>query len=344
MEYKTIFVVDDSDTNLSRAEEALEACYEVLTVPSGEKMFKLLERVFPDLIILDINMPGMNGFEVLSRLKSTEQYKHIPVIFLTGLMDADAEAKGFEMGVVDFIQKPFSAPVLLNRVRSQINVNELIKERTEQLEQAHRDLIFILSDVIENRDKATGGHIERTTMYIKLLVSEMIKQGVYADELITWDIKMVSDCAILHDIGKIGISDMILNKPSALTFDELEIIMGHVTIGADIIDKIMSRTGEDIFLKTAKLFAKYHHEKWDGSGYAQGISGTDIPIHGRIMAVADVYDALVSARPYKRSYTHNEAVQIIMDQGGTHFDPSITKVFFTITDKFEEVSSGKSYV
>lgn len=336
---KIIFVVDDNDTNLSRAEEALESYYDVMTIPSGAGMLKLIQKVTPDLILLDISMPEMDGFEVLARLKSHDDHRSIPVIFLTGLSDVETEVKGFEMGVVDFINKPFSYPVLLNRVRLQISVNELIKERTSQLERAHRNLIFILSDLVENRDKGTGGHIERTTQYIRLLVKEMIKQDVYADQLINWDMEMVSACAILHDIGKIGVSDIILNKPDALTTGEFESIKTHAANGADIIDKVIARAGEDAFLSTAKLFAEYHHEKWDGSGYPHGLKGEKIPIHGRVMALVDVYDALVSERPYKKAFSHEDAARIIMEGAGRHFDPKVAEVFYSVRDKFMEIYS-----
>ena len=332
---KTVFIVDDNDTNLLKAEEALEDLYEVLTVPSGAALFKLFSRVLPDIILLDIKMPGMDGFEVLSKLK--QEHPSIPVIFLTGLSDAETEARGFEMGVVDFIHKPFSAPVLRNRVRQQINVNELIKERTAQLERSNRNLIYIMSDFVENRDLETGGHVWRTVEYIRLLITEMIDQGVYTDEVADWDVEIVSSCSILHDIGKIGVSDNILNKPAKLTQAEFESIKAHAVKGSGIIDKVISRTGEDSFLHCAKLFAEFHHENWDGSGYPHGLQGEKIPLHGRIMAIADTYDALVSERPYKIAYTHQEATQIIAEGSGKRFDPRLVGVFLKINDKFKEI-------
>ena len=337
---KTIFVVDDNDTNLSKAEETLEVYYDVMTMSSAEKMFKLLRKIVPNLILLDISMPVMDGFEALTRLKSNHEYASIPVIFLTGMSYAQIEAKGFEMGVVDFINKPFSSVVLINRVKLQISVNELILERTKRLEEANRNLIFILSDLIENRDKGTGGHIERTVEYIKLLVNEMLKQNVYVEQLKDWDLEAVAACAILHDIGKIGVSDVILNKPERLTTEEFESIKDHAMDGASIIDKVIERTGDDFFLHTAKLFAEYHHENWDGSGYPHGLKGEEIPIHGRIMAIADVYDALVTERPYKEAYLHEEAVLIIMHDVGKRFDPKIANVFYSIRDQFRLVYSG----
>ena len=337
MDRKTVFIVDDNDTNLSKAEESLEEYYEILTLPSGASMFKLIEKITPDLILLDINMPDMDGFEVLVRLKAHNRYNNIPVIFLTGVSDVETEIKGFQLGVVDFINKPFSAQVLVNRVRLQISINEMIRERTAQLERAHRNLVLILSDLVDSRDEGTGRHIERTTEYIKLLISEMIKQNVYADQVKEWNPDIISACAVLHDIGKIGVSDSILNKTTKLTSTEFESIKTHAPKGAEIIDKIIVRTGQDVFLQTAKLFAEYHHENWDGQGYPYGLKGEDIPLHGRIMALADVYDALVTERPYKEAYSHKKACQIIMEEKGKRFDPKIVDVFMKVEDKFEEI-------
>jgi len=336
---KTIFVVDDQDTNLSKAEEVLENFYDVMTIPSGERLFAVLKKIQPQLILLDILMPEMDGWEVLVRLKNDDEYRSIPVIFLTANTNPEAEAKGFEMGVVDFITKPFSTPVLLNRVKLHIDVSQIILERTATLERQHRNLILILADLVENRDQGTGGHINRTTEYIKLLIDEMVRQGVYADELGDLDMEVMATCATLHDVGKIGVSDMILNKPAKLTDDEFKNMQNHASNGARIINSIIARNGEDVFLRNARLFAEFHHESWDGTGYPHGLSGLDIPIQGRIMAIADVYDALVSERPYKPAYTHENAVKIIMDDAGKRFDPKITDVFYDICDKFEEIKN-----
>jgi putative two-component system response regulator len=335
---KTIFVVDDSDTNLSMAENALEDLYCVMTLPSAAKMFTLLEKVTPDLILLDIEMPEMNGFEALQQLKTHDTYASIPVIFLTGLTDVSIEVQGFELGAIDFIAKPFSAPVLLNRIKTHLNIDELIHERTAQLRRLQNSLVSVLADMVESRDTTTGGHIERTTAYIKILMNAMMERGVYIDELRDWDLEVVASSARLHDLGKIAISDLILNKPDKLTPKEYEIIKSHVMEGEKNIEKIVSRSGNEAFLRHAKLFAGYHHEHWDGSGYPHGLKETTIPLQGRILAVADVYDALISTRPYKRAFTHEEAMRIIMANSGTHFDPNITDVLYEVEDRFKEVS------
>ena len=324
---KTIFVVDDSDTNLSMAEEALEAQYRALTLPSAAKMFALLEKLTPDLILLDIEMPGMDGFEAMRRLKAHDAYAGIPVIFLTGVTTASIEAQGFELGAVDFIIKPFSVPVLLNRIKTHLNIDAIIRERTAQLKRLQNGIVHVLADIIENRDKDTGGHIGRTTVRIRALIDAMLARGVYADEILNWDLDLVVSSARLHDVGKIAISDFILNKPGPLTEAEFEKMKTHAAEGERIIEQIIYQTGEAEFLRNAKLFAGYHHEQWDGMGYPHGLKALEIPLQGRVMAIVDVYDALVSERPYKRAFTAEEAVHIIMTGAGKRFDPAIVEVF-----------------
>jgi len=342
---KTIFVVDDNDTNLSMAKEALKDHYRVMTLPSAVKMFAFLEKVMPDLILLDIEMPEMDGFETLRLLKDNAAYADIPVIFLTSMTDAAIEARGFELGVIDFIPKPFSAPVLINHIKTHLNIDELIRERTAQLqhktvqlEKLQNGLVFVLADMVENRDKGTGGHIERTTTYIKILIDAMLERGIYAEELKEVDLETLVSSARLHDVGKISISDVILNKPGKLTDEEFEIMKSHALEGERIIDQVVSRTGSDVeFLKNARLFAGYHHERWDGKGYPRGLKETDIPLLGRIMAIVDVYDALVSERPYKKAFSPDEADKIIMEGSGKQFDPLIVDVFYQIRDKIRAV-------
>jgi len=334
---KTIFVVDDSDTNLTMAESALEDQYRVMTMPSAASMFSFLEKVTPDLILLDIEMPEMNGFEALEKIKLKEKYKDIPIMFLTGRTDADVEARGFEMGAVDFVTKPFSAPVLLNRIKTHLDIDQVIRERTAQLHRLQNNIVSVLADMVENRDKGTGGHIERTSIYIKILIEEMKEHGVYLDEIRDWDVEKIISSARMHDLGKISISDIIVNKPDKLTDEEYELIKTHTIEGEMIIDEIISKTGEDEFLNSARLFAGCHHERWDGKGYPRGLKGDKIPLQGRIMAIVDVYDALVSERPYKKAFSDEEAVQIIMDNAGAQYDPKIAEVFFMVRDQFKAV-------
>jgi putative two-component system response regulator len=337
---KTIFIVDDSDTNLSMAEAALEDSYRVMTMASAEKMFALLEKITPDLILLDIEMPQMDGFEALKKLKAEDRWSDIPVMFLTGRTDADVEVHGFEMGAVDFVTKPFSAPVLLNRINTHLDIDEIIRERTAQLHRLQNSIVSVLANMVENRDKGTGGHIERTSAYIKILIDAMRERGVYLDEIRSWDVEKIISSARMHDLGKISITDIIMNKPERLTDAEFETMKTHAIEGERIIDEIISRTGEGEFLRNARLFAGSHHERWDGNGYPRGLKGEEIPLQGRIMAIVDVYDALVSERPYKKAFSNEESVKIIMENAGSHYDPKIAEVFFQVKDLFKAVRTG----
>jgi len=348
---KTLFVVDDQNVNLMKAEEALQSLYNVLTIPSGGRLLTMLKKKRPHLILLDIEMPEMDGFEVLTYLKNNKEYSDIPVIFLTSIRSSDVEVKGFEMGVVDFIIKPFQDSVLLNRVKLHIDVSQLIKNATEELrkshkelERGHRNMILTLADIVENRDSETGGHIERTSLYIEVLLRAMVKAKVYFDEIKKWDLDVMKLCAMLHDVGKIGVSDTILNKPAKLSEIEFTKMKGHVLNGASIIDHVIQRNGEDEFLRTAVLFAEFHHEKWDGTGYPHGLRGLSIPLQGRIMAIADVYDALISSRPYKQPFPHENAVKIIANDSGKHFDPKLVDVFIQNHEKFQKIVSDNLIV
>lgn len=339
---KMIFVVDDNDINLTLAEQALEQHYMIMTLPSAKKMFALLERVKPDLILLDIEMPEIDGFEALGRLKADKAYADIPVMFVTGINDAEVEARGFELGVVDFVAKPFSAPVLLNRIKTHLHIDEIIRERTAQLQQLQNGLVFVLADMVENRDGETGGHVDRTARYIEMLINAMIERGIYADEIYSMDRESLVSSARLHDVGKISIPDSILNKPGKLTDKEFETMKTHPMEGERIIGQIVNRTGDVEFLQNARMFTSYHHERWDGHGYPYGLKGMDIPLQGRIMAIVDVYDALVSKRSYKDPFSEEESMKIIMENSGKQFDPNIVEVFYAISGQFAELHAFKA--
>ena len=349
---KTIFVVDDNTVNLVAADEALSGFYNVFTFALASAMFEFINKTVPDLILLDILMPDIDGFEALKRLRADARYAEIPVIFLTSKNDAVTEALGFEMGVIDYISKPFSVPVLLNRIKTHLHIEEIIsertalismqsemlKQRTEQLLKLQNSMTTVLAAMVENRDKLTGEHITRTTAYIKVLLNAMVERGIYTDEMAGWDFDVVISSARLHDLGKIAVTDLILNKPDKLTDYEFEIIKTHTAEGEKIIDDIISESGNEMFLQNAKLFAGYHHERWDGTGYPRGLSGTEIPLQGRIMAIADVYDALVSERSYKKIFSHEKAVEIILENRGKQFDPVIVDVFMEVNSLFKKIS------
>ena len=331
---KTIFVVDDNATNRVTAKTALEDTYKIFALPSAVKMFKLAEKIIPELILLDVDMPEMDGFEAMRVLKSDEKLKSIPVIFLTVKNDSETEIKGFEMGALDFINKPFSPPVLIKRIETHIETDRLIKESQRAVRDIHNATISVIADMVESRDKVTGGHIERTQIYLQILINELTRTGIYADEVSCWDLSLLIPSAQLHDVGKIYTSDIILNKPEKLTDAEYELIKLHCAEGEQMIDRIISKTTDDGFLHHARRFAGYHHEKWNGTGYPRKLSGCEIPLEGRIMAIADVYDALVSERPYKKAFTHDQSVEIIEKDSGTHFDPKIVEAFLNVADDF----------
>lgn len=337
---KVIFVVDDNDTNLTKAKQALVGDYKVFTIPSAAKMFSLIEKITPSLILLDIKMPEMDGFEALEILKREPKLRDIPVIFLTAKADDDAEIRGFELGALDFITKPFSPLVLKKRIELHIQTDKIVKESTKSLREMQNAMISVIAELVEDRDAVTGKHIARTEMYLEILLRGMRERNVYTDDISDWDLDLLIPSSQLHDVGKIAISDLILNKPGKLSAEEFAVIKTHTTEGERIIDEISRKTKHNEFLSHAKLFAGYHHEKWNGTGYPRGLSGMDIPLHGRIMALADVYDALVSERPYKKAFTHKEALEIIEKDAGSHFDPALTAVFLEVSDEIDGVRAG----
>jgi len=354
-----IILVDDNIANLNIGRNLLKTFFEVYPAPSGEKLFEILKAVQADLILLDIEMPEMDGYEVIKILKADPLYKEIPVIFLTSKSDESSEMEGFDLGAVDYISKPFSGPLLLKRIENQLliakqknellanqaelqdyaeNLEQKVHEKTQEVFDLQNAVLATVSDLVEFRDKHTGGHITRTQMFLKALIDEALKEDVYADIISKWNMDFFLPSAQLHDVGKISISDTILNKPGKLTDEEFEIMKTHVDVGVEAIEKIMGETREHAFLEHAVLIAGTHHEKWDGSGYPLGLKGQNIPIEGRIMAIADVYDALISERPYKKAFTHKEACEIIEKGEGSHFDPEIIKVFKNVEDRFQEIA------
>ena len=350
---KTIFLVDDDMVNLKIGKNALSETYNTYTINSGEAMMKVIEKVQPDLILLDVNMPGMNGYEVISRVKSDKTTSSIPIIFLTSFSDEVAELKGLSMGAVDYIRKPYSPPLLLKRIEVQLlleeqrrellhlntSLNEMVDEKTQTVTELKDAVLSTMAELVEYRDKITGGHISRTQKYLGVLIKNMIEHEVYKDEMEDIDKELALQSCQLHDVGKIAISDSILLKPAELTFDEFETLKKHTTFGETVILKLKEKTQDSEFAEYARIFAVSHHERWDGSGYPKGLSGEEIPILGRIMAFADVYDALVEARPYKEPYSHEQAVSIILADKGKHFDPVLTELFEQIHTEFQEIST-----
>jgi len=356
---KKIILVDDIMANLTIGRNLLKTFYETYPAFSAAKLFEILENVTPDLILLDIEMPDMDGYEAIKLLKADERYKDIPVIFVTAKGDEASEMEGFDLGAVDYVSKPFSGPLLLKRISNHIliaqqkkellanqaelkdyaeNLENKVQKKTVEVFNLQNAVLATVADLVEFRDKGTGGHITRTQLFLQALIEELIIEGTYADEVSKWDINFFLPSAQLHDVGKIAISDTILNKPGKLTEEEFEIMKTHVEVGVEAIEKIMSEADEHAFLDHALLIAGTHHEKWDGSGYPLGLKGLNIPIEGRLMAIADVYDALRSDRPYKKAFSHEEACRIIEEGSGKHFDPVLVKAFVAVKDEYEKIS------
>jgi len=364
--YKNIVLVDDDMVNLTMGYDALASDYDVVTVDSGARLFKILDRFVPDLILLDIEMPEMNGYDVIKILKENEETKNIPVIFLTAKSSGDNELKGLSMGAIDYITKPFAPQLLQKRVEVHLlierqrkeleeqkteleaqkvelirfnnNLQEMVEEKTKTVIDLQNAVLHTVAELIESRDGVTGGHIGRTQEYLRVLLEAMMEDPFFRDQLEKWDTWLILQSAQLHDVGKIAIRDSILQKPGKLTEAEYETIKKHVMYGENIIDNIISQTKEHDFLEQARILVSTHHEKWDGSGYPKGLKSDEIPLQGRMMALVDVYDALVSYRPYKGPCSHEEVVGIISEAKGTQFDPDLVDVFLRINEKFKAIS------
>ena len=356
-----IILVDDNMANLAIGRNLLKVYYEVYPAPSAAKLFEVLENIIPDLILLDIEMPEMNGYEAIKKLKSDASFSEIPVIFLTSKTDVGSELEGFNLGAVDYISKPFSGPLLLKRIENHLlisrqkkdllahqaelkdyadNLEVKVLEKTREVTNLQNTVIAAVADMVEFRDGCTGGHTSRTRLYLEAMINELKRRNVYQEEISKWNMDIFLSSVQLHDVGKIAITDLILNKPDRLTFEEFEIMKTHVTIGVDAIKKIIGNTKEHEFLRYALLIAGTHHEKWDGTGYPKKLKGVEIPLEGRLMAIVDVYDALISERPYKKAFTHDEANKIIDEGKGKHFDPILVDVYHGVAEEFARIAKS----
>jgi len=354
---KLIFLVDDDITNLRIGSNVLGEKYNIATAPSAAKMFTLLKNNGPAIILLDIDMPEMNGYEAIKILKSNPQTKDIPVIFLTAKYESNDELEGLSLGAIDYIIKPFTPALLLKRIEIHLlleeqrkilekqaaelkefnnNLQKMVEEKTQEVLELQNALLKTIAELVECRDDITGGHIERTQRGIKILLEEIEKNGCYREETKDWDMDLLLQSSQLHDVGKISINDNILKKPGKLTEEEFDEMKKHASFGEQIIERIEALARESEFLNYAKIFAASHHENWDGSGYPRGLKGNEIPLLGRILAIADVYDALTSVRPYKQAFSHEEAVQIITEGIGTQFDPELVKSFIQSSWRFNQ--------
>lgn len=351
----TLLVVDDTPDNLSLMSGLLRAQYKVKLAPSGERALQIAGGdAKPDLILLDVMMPGMDGYTVLRRLQEDPATRAIPVIFLTAMSAADDEKVGLDLGAVDYITKPVNAAILLARVRNHLQLKlarDLLQDhnrrleqevalRTEQLAAMQDVTIRAMASLAETRDNETGNHIRRTQHYVRALAEALRTHPRFCDELDEAAIHLLFKSAPLHDIGKVGIPDRILLKAGPLDADEFGIMKTHTTLGRDAILAAEAELGHsNPFLRYAREIAYSHQEKWDGSGYPQGLAGEAIPLSARLMAVADVYDALISARVYKPAFAHDDAMRLIAQGRGTHFDPDVADAFLAIAAQVRDIAA-----
>lgn len=350
----TVLVVDDTPDNLTLMSDLLRADYKVKLANGGERALEIAAgENKPDLILLDIMMPEMDGYEVLRRLQFNPDTESIPVIFLTAMSASDDETVGLELGAVDYITKPINPAITLARVRNHLQLKRArdilanhnhyleleVARRTREVAELQDVTIRAMASLAETRDNETGNHIQRTQHYVKALALRLKNHPRFSDELTDAAIEMIYKSAPLHDIGKVGIPDRILLKPGKLTAEEFEIMKRHPALGLEAIVKAESETSQsNPFFRYAKEIAYSHQEKWDGSGYPQGLVGNTIPLSARLMAVADVYDALISVRVYKSAFSHEEAVRIIFEGRGSHFDPDLVDTFMELSEEFRAIA------
>lgn len=347
-----ILIVDDTEANIEILIETLGDQYDLSVAIDGYSALESLKYEKPDLVLLDIMMQGMSGYEVCEIMKQNVETKDIPVIFLSAITDVEGKTKGFDVGGVDYITKPFEIQEVQARVRTHlelVHVNRKlmyqnedleteVKRRTTELMLTQEATIDAIASLVEYRDEETGAHIQRTKQYVKLIANSLKEKEKYRSILDESTVDLYYRSAPLHDIGKICIRDEVLLKPGVLTDEEFEEIKRHTIVGSEMLSVPIQRLGANSFLRYAQEFARYHHERWDGTGYPEGLSGEEIPLSGRIMAIADVYDALISKRVYKNDFSHNEAVNLIKSQSGKQFDPELVTVFLEHEKDFWEIA------
>jgi len=351
-----VLIVDDTPENLALMNGLLLDRYRTRIANSGEAALRLaVVHPAPDLILLDIMMPGMDGYEVCRRLKAYPGTADIPVIFLTAKTQIEDEQAGFDAGCVDYITKPVSPPIVLARVKTHLllkSARDFLKDqnafleaevarRTREVQVVQDVTIMAMGSLAETRDNETGNHIRRTQNYIRVLAQQLRGHPTIGPHLTDEVVTLLHKSAPLHDIGKVGIPDRILLKPGKLTPEEFEIMKTHTTLGRDAIAAAEIRLeAPSSFLRYAREIAYSHQEKWDGSGYPQGLVGEMIPVSARLMAVADVYDALISKRVYKPAFSHGKAVEIMREGRGSHFDPAALDAFLDVAHEFEQIAQA----
>lgn len=346
-EKSKIMIVDDEIAITVMLRNVLERdCREVVLLNDSRMAVKTARENMPDLILMDIEMPGINGFEVCRQIKLDEDLKDIPVIFLSGQNSAVDKIKGFDAGGVDYITKPFHIEEVQARVGTHLHLCSLkyklafqkrAEEKNNEVLDAQLTTIFALAKLAEYRDEDTGAHLERVREYCRLMAEELKENSPYTDHITDEFIHCIQNAAPLHDIGKVAIPDSILLKPGKLTPEEFETMKTHTIVGAENMQMVYNRYPGNAFIGMGIEIALYHHERWDGSGYPDGLQGSNIPLAARIMALADFYDALCSDRCYRRAFSHEQVTAMILDAEGSHFDPILVKAFRTLNEDFYQV-------
>ena len=338
-----ILLVDDDPGNLKHAQTILGEEFRISATTSGKMAVSLLDRIIPDLILLDVNMPEMDGFQTLAAIREKEGGENIPVVFLTADSDASTETRCFEAGAMDFVAKPFVPQVLVSRVRRilenrkyQEHLEDMVSTQVDTITQMQDAVTMGIANLIESRDDSTGLHVKNTQKYVRILTKELRARKMYAD-ILDYDYEVNTiKASVLHDIGKIKIPDAILQKPARLTEEEYEIMKKHAIYGDEIVEKIIGNVEHEKYVDIARKIARYHHERWDGTGYPDGLAGEDIPLCARIMSIADVFDALYQKRCYKPAIRPAIKVFMIMQENaGTQLDPNLVRVFLDIRERIE---------
>jgi len=341
---KSILVVDDNLTSLKQISAQLSGIYEVSLAKSGELALQICAEEPPDLILLDVEMAVMDGYETISRLKNDIALSQIPVIFLTGGSESTTEVKCLESGAVDFITKPANTQILLHRIKLHLEYSEYQHNLENTIRELSDSIGISFAEIVEYKDTNISGHLIRTGIYTELLTNELLKSGVFGNELKDGDVDLLRRASIFHDIGKIGVSDLLLLKRGPLTEKEYAEVQKHTIIGGKMLRHIFSRTPDQNYFETAAILAEGHHERYDGKGYPAGLKGEDISLHCRIISVANDYDSWVTDKNYRTSLSHEMVCRLIHDKSGTNFDPRIVDVFEKIQDKFASLQINSSFL
>ena len=347
-----LLLVDDMPENLRFLSASLKSeGYKIRVAPNGELALAMIQEEMPDLVLLDIDMPGLNGYEVCARLKASADLKKVPVIFLSAMQDNQAKVLAFSHGGVDYVTKPFRIEELLARISTHLELQDLrdelqqhnksllkmVAEQFKEIYAAQLTTIFALIKLSESRDDDTGKHIERVGSYAQHLAKAAQQSTLYNCEINEQFILDIYHAAAMHDVGKVGISDSVLLKPGKLTPDEFDVIKGHTTIGFHTLSTISQSYPQNHMISLGAEVAYCHHEKWDGQGYPRGLKGDEIPLSARIVAISDVYDALRSKRPYKNPFDHEQAIKFLKAGSGSHFDPGLIEILGTLETDFDDI-------